>query len=190
MGDNKKLVLKRTSVNTLSSKACTLGGRSVINQGNVKKLAVDNNATPAPRKLVCTFKSIFYYPKEDEVPSGKYFSKIYDACLGFDKYNREVMDVYYVLQPEVECFKKENGMTTDETTEHYVKQRYVVGSERYDRMIESVTASLGIGYNEEFNVEDMVGATERVLLTYSGEDCIGGFEKRIAWTLKKYIDVR
>ena len=190
MEENKNFVLKRSSNKALKNDEQTLDEHSMVGQENVTKLNGINAAASTPRKLVCTFKSVFYYPREEEVPEGNYFSKVYDAYFGYDKDNREVIYMCYILKSDVECWKKENGMISEEPQEYYVRQKYVIDTEPYHRMIESVSASLGLMYGEEFDIEDMIGATERVCLTYSGQISIGGFEKRMAWNSKQYLGIK
>lgn len=118
----------------------------------------------------------YKFPVCDEVPSGKYFSEVTSAEYITTNAGKPAIEVRYILKDFVTCYKIYNELVpkNEKNPHFYIKQRYPENSQYYDAFVDSMSESLE---KENFTLDDVIGVTECVKLSYDKSD-LGGFSER------------
>ncbi len=146
---------------------------------NVKVRNLNNNNSvvkSSPRILKNNGLGKYKYPKCDEVPAGKYFSKITAIREKTSWAGYPGIEVFYELIDGELCYKIATGMLPEdaEKNPYYVIQFYQENTLYYDAFIDAMSEALGV---KSFPIGKVVGVTEWITLSYGKSD-IGGFSSR------------
>ena len=126
----------------------------------------------------------YTFPTQDNVPPGIYISKIDAVIESKTRKGEDSYDVCYRIADAVSCYKKVNGLLpADEEIEyHYIRQRYVYGTEFDDQFVEAMY-NTGV-VDDEFDFKDVIGITEKINLIYKADGGLGSIDKRVPTSKK------
>ena len=158
------------------------------------KIVRNHNFKVNSQNTVKTFKSNGYgkykFPTYDEVPAGHYFSKIIAVKETITKTGKNAIEVYYKIKNFSTCYQVVNGILppTTDIPKYYIKQVYPKDTTYYAMFVDSMAEALDIG-DGEFTLNDIIGVTEYVNLSYDKYD-IGGFSERIPFEVEDFIKLK
>ncbi len=168
-----------------------MNGKTLGIKRNVRKLNPSKAAgNSAQKKLMSTGLGKYKFPVYDEVPSDKYFSEIVRAhCVDYK--DTTAIEVFYKIRNVVACYKIANRIPVSDKEDktYFIKQIYPETSPRYLPFIDAMGSALDLDIGETFDVEDLKGITEYVILAYEDYSPIGGFKDRIPFTMDDFIKV-
>lgn len=120
--------------------------------------------------------SKYRFPVYDEVPSGQYFSKVKSAEYTTTKAGKPAIEVRYIMKDFNTCYKIYKGFVpeNEKNPPFYIKQRYPQNTQYYEAFVDSMSEALE---KESFALNEVIGVTEYVVLSYDKSD-IGGFSER------------
>ena len=153
---------------------------------NIKKSQTKpSKGTSQASTLISTGKSKYVFPTYPDIQSGYYFSKIDEAKPTKTKSGDDAIEVFYEIKNGVTCYQIANGMLPKDTEieTYYIKQVYPTGTQYYEQLVDSMAEALG---NRKFYVEDIIGVTEYVSLSYNNSN-IGGFNERYPFEMEDFI---
>lgn len=129
--------------------------------------------------------SKYKYPVYDEVPAGDYFSKITSAKFTQTQKGKDAVEVLYEIKDGITCYKIANGkLPLDaENKPYYIKQLYPEDTQYYDSFVDSMSEALNV---DDFDIEDIIGTTEYVHLSYDKSN-IGGYSDRMPFEWEDFI---
>lgn len=133
------------------------------------KLIVKRNAT-----------SMYRFPEEESVPPGLYVSKIIDVLPSRTRSNMPAYDVCYKILDFYVSYKLANKLPVkkEEICFYYIRQRYPKDHD-CAKAFEDAMYNAGIGDDEELNLKDAIGVTEKIKLVYKSEGTLGSIDKRM-----------
>lgn len=150
-----------------------------------------NNSNKLPTSKKLGF-SKYVLPKVDIIPGGNYYAMIDRAEKSLTWKKEEAITVYYRISPCPEVYKKVNNLLPKGTkiTIYYIRQVYPIGSSYYDTFITAMYNELGKSYDEDIELDEIIGLTELIILSYEKLNGIGGISQRCYYTDEDFIDDR
>lgn len=156
----------------------------------MKRTTRNNNSTNtgASSKLKSNGWGKYKYPIYGEVPPGWYVSEIMDYNETTTKSGKPTIEVYYKIEPQAQYYNRVNGLSkeNDKIDNYYIKQSYPEGTQFRDEFVDSMCDALG---KDEFELEEIIGITERVSLSYKDYSNFGGFGQRDYVEEEDYINL-
>ncbi len=152
----------------------------------LKKRITTQSTVTSPAKSVPAFEmsgtglGLYRLPRCGEMPPGNYYSEVIHATYVTTKAGDKAVKVYYTLMDAIDCYQVANNIRPADTVikKHYVIQVYPYGSTPYLDFTDSMAEALGLGYGVSFSLEDIIGVTEYVTLSFTSKGGIGGFDSR------------
>ena len=151
-----------------------------------QKNNVSSNMGASPLRLKRSGLGKYAYHKGYVIPEGPYFSKVDAIKPSTTSKGDPAIDVYYEVQDANVVFNVENEFLPKDTQikSHYIKHRYSVDSEEYDKFVDSMCEELQVS---EFDCEEAIGITEHVTVTYDKNE-FGSYEKRFPMYREEYYN--
>ena len=146
---------------------------------------VINNTLPKSRKLGY---GEYILPQCDDVPSGKYYSRITNVERITSK-GKPGISVCYKMIKFQDAYQKLNNIykINKDPTIYKIRQIYPFDSQAYDRFLEAMYEALELDYKEDIALEDIIGITEVIGISYSKHSDIGGISTRTPWDEESFV---
>lgn len=160
---------------------------------NVKKIPVNNTGFHSQsQKLKSTGLGKYRYPTCDMVPSGIYFSEITSVKNTTTNNGKPAIDVTYVIRNASICRDIVNGILPENVEKklYYIKQRYHENTTHYESFVDAMSQALGLKENEEFDIDNTVGLTELISLSYCTSNSLGSIDARKPFSSDDFWDPR
>jgi len=155
---------------------------------NIKRInTIIKNDSNQSTKLRSTGRGKYVFPFCDEIPPDIYFSEIKDARNTLTKSGKDAVEVFYVMRNASICSQVVNGINPNEEKKklYYVRQIYPIDTEYYEHFEDAMSDALQLD-GEAFDLNDIIGVTELVSLSYKFSQSIGGFDDRKPWTVDDF----
>ncbi len=151
---------------------------------------VANNRIPIkkslPQNKTLGF-SDYRLPYVDTIPADQYYSKIVHIEATLTRSGKKAIAVYYKIIKFSDMYQKVNKLSDRETKILHIKQIYPLDSQPYVDFLQAMHDILGIAYEDELDIEQVINITEAIKISYSSSSGIGGISSRMYWNRKGFI---
>ena len=147
--------------------------------------SVINNTLPKSRNLGY---GEYVLPIHEEVPSGDYYSLITNVEKITSK-GKPAISVCYKMMTFKDAYQEANNIYqgSKKPKIYKIRQIYPFDSQAYDRFLEAMYEALELDYKEDINLEDIIGITEVIGISYSKHSDIGGISTRTPWDDESFV---
>lgn len=149
---------------------------------NIKKAYADKSSMSKkhPKTIKSNGLGMYKFPLIDEVPPGKYISRIMDVQETVTRRGEQAIAVFYKLESVVQCYKRVRGLLPDgyKKTYYHIKQVYPKDGQFFEDFSDAMSCELFGVEGYEVNIEDIIDIEEVIELSYADYCRIGGISKR------------
>ena len=130
----------------------------------------------------------YMLPQYDNVPAGDYYSRITNVERITSK-GKPGISVCYKMMKFQDAYQKVNNIykSNQDPKIYKIKQIYPFDSQAYDRFLEAMYEALELDYKEDIALEDIIGITEVIGISYSKHSDIGGISTRRPWDEESFV---
>ena len=133
--------------------------------------------------------SDYCLPYVEIVPADRYYSKIVHIEDAVTRSGKKAIAVYYKIIKFSDMYQKVNKLSDRKTKILHIKQIYPLDSQPYVDFLQAMHEALGIAYEEELDMEQIINVTETIEISYSSYSGIGGISSRGYWDRENFIEL-
>ena len=130
-------------------------------------------------------------PTCDSIPAGKYYSEIRYIEHATTRKGDPAIIVYFIMMNFAEAYRRINGLddSSKKLKKHKIKQVYPLDSQAYCNFSEAMYDALDLSYDEEIDINKLIGIQEALTIYYDKYSDIGGIKSRCPWDEDCFVEL-